>query len=153
MIFWDASAVLPLVVREKSSASLIRLASRERGHAAWWATAVECDSAICRLERENRLSPGDARRVGEAVSRLLDSWAAVEPSSAVRTAARRLLRIHPLRAGDALQLAAAVTAAEGRPEGVTFVGLDERLRDAAAREGFRVLPVPKRDGSRARSLV
>lgn len=144
MIFWDASAVLPLVIRETFSASIGRLASRERGHAVWWATSVECDSAVCRLEREGRLSSADVQKVGEAVDRLLESWTVVEPSAAVRSAARRLLRVYPLRAGDALQLAAAVTAAEGRPETVSFVCLDGRLREAAGREGFRLLPAPGR---------
>lgn len=148
MIFWDASAVLPLVIRETFSASLGRLASRERGHAVWWATSVECESAVCRLERESRLLSADVQEVGEAVDRLLESWTVVEPSAAVRSAARRLLRVYPLRAGDALQLAAAVTAAEGRPETVSFVCLDGRLREAAVREGFRLLPVVKRKRSR-----
>ena len=148
MIFWDASAVLPLVIRETSSATLGRLASRERGHAVWWATSVECDSAVCRLEREGRLSSADVQEVHEAVDLLLESWIVVEPSETVRSAARHLLRVYPLRAGDALQLAAAVTAAEGRPETVSFVCLDGRLRDAAGREGLRVLPAAKRKRSR-----
>ena len=148
MIFWDASAVLPLLIRETSSASLGRLASKERGHAVWWATSVECDSAVCRLEREGRLSSTGVQEVREAVDRLFECWTVVEPSTAVRGAARRLLRVYPLRAGDALQLAAAVTAAEGRPETVSFVCLDGRLREAAGREGLRVLPTAKRKTSR-----
>jgi len=51
----------------------------------------------------------------------------------------RLLRIHPLRAADALQLAAALTAAEN-PGALAFVSLDDRLSDAARREGFSILP-------------
>jgi hypothetical protein len=53
--------------------------------------------------------------------------------------AQRLLRVHPLRAADSLQLAAAIVAAEGDPATLEFVGLDDRLNDAAAREGFRVV--------------
>lgn len=41
---------------------------------------------------------------------------------------------------DALQLAAAIVAAEHEPASLPFVSLDERLNDAAAREGFQVLP-------------
>jgi len=44
---------------------------------------------------------------------------------------------------DAAQLAAALTLAENQPAVIDFVSLDQRLRDAAAREGFtRVLPHP-----------
>jgi hypothetical protein len=41
---------------------------------------------------------------------------------------------------DALQLAAALVAASDQPAGHDFVCSDVRLRQAAAREGFRVLP-------------
>jgi hypothetical protein len=57
-----------------------------------------------------------------------------------------MLRVHDLRAADALQLAASVAAAEGRPATLTFVCLDERLTSAAEREGFSVIgeaPPPK----------
>ena len=50
-----------------------------------------------------------------------------------------MLRVHPLRAADALQLAAAVAFAEDNQAGVRFVSFDARLNDAAAREGFPVL--------------
>jgi hypothetical protein len=58
------------------------------------------------------------------------------PTDAVRSTAARLLRVHPLRAGDALQLAAAVLIARGQPAELPFLSLDERLNGAASREGF-----------------
>ncbi len=57
----------------------------------------------------------------------------------VRNRAIRLLRLHPLRAADALQLAAALTAAAEDPERLHLVSSDDRLSAAAQREGFRVL--------------
>jgi hypothetical protein len=48
--------------------------------------------------------------------------------------------VHPLRAADALQLAAALVWVEEQPHGEGFVSLDGRLRDAAAREGFTLVP-------------
>jgi len=47
-----------------------------------------------------------------------------------------LLRIHPLRAADSLQLAAALTVAEQEPSSLSFVCLDQRLAEAAIREGL-----------------
>jgi predicted nucleic acid-binding protein len=57
----------------------------------------------------------------------------------LRECAIRLLRVHPLRAADAVQLAAAVIAAEMRPTSLEFVTADRRLADAARKEGFAVL--------------
>jgi hypothetical protein len=62
------------------------------------------------------------------------------PTAALRDEARRLLHRHTLRAADALQLASALVAADGDPAGLPFVCLDDRLRDAARREGFPLLP-------------
>lgn len=45
------------------------------------------------------------------------------------------LRLHPLCAADALQLAAALEWAGAVHEGA-FVTFDQRLQDAAQREGF-----------------
>ncbi len=51
-----------------------------------------------------------------------------------------MLRTHPMRASVALPLAAAVVAANRRPQTLEFVCLDRRLAEAAEREGFQVLP-------------
>ena len=57
---------------------------------------------------------------------------------AVKSLATRLLRLHPLRAFDAMQLGAALCWAEGHLQGRTFLTLDARLALAAQREGFAV---------------
>ena len=138
MTFWDASAVVPLLVDEPTSKTLSARRTADPTMIVWWGTLVECVSALCRLEREGALS-GDAWLVA---ARRLDSlaagWLEVGPAAAVRDTARRLLRVHPLRAADALQLAAAFEAAEGRPAGTTLLTFDERLRNVALREGFDV---------------
>ena len=54
----------------------------------------------------------------------------------VRNRAIRLLRVHPLRAADAFQLAAALVAFRAQPQDAIFLTGDERLRLAAEREGF-----------------
>jgi hypothetical protein len=69
-------------------------------------------------------------------------WAApveCQPAIFRRTREGRL-RAHPLRAADALQLAAALMWCDEAPTGETLVCLDDRLRDAARREGFAILP-------------
>jgi hypothetical protein len=51
-----------------------------------------------------------------------------------------LLNTHPLRAADAVQLAAALVACEERPQVLSFVCVDDCLRESARKEGFPVLP-------------
>ena len=139
MRFWDTSALVPLLVHEATTAALAKLYRGEDAVIAWWGTAVECASAVARLERAGQLA---ARATSTALARLdalADTWHVIEPTDAVRQGARRLLRAHDLRAGDALQLAAAVIAAEGQPGSLEVVCLDERLAMAALREGFMVV--------------
>ena len=76
---------------------------------------------------------------GRRLDALAVTWHEVEPSNDLRDLARRLLRVHRLRAGDAIQLAAATLAAERRPATLTFVTLDERLEATAGKEGFSVV--------------
>lgn len=135
MIFWDTSAIVPLLVAEERSAQVARLLRAEPELVVWWGTPVECLSAIARREREDmgRASADSARAV---LAALATAWTEMLASSEVREHAGRLLLRHPLRAADALQLGAALTWAEGRPSGHRFATLDERLREAARREGF-----------------
>ncbi|HYO11780.1 MAG TPA: type II toxin-antitoxin system VapC family toxin [Thermoanaerobaculia bacterium] len=138
MKFWDSSALVPLLVEEEVTVPLRDLYLREPGTIAWWGTPVECASAVSRLEREDRLSSRAATEALERLDALARSWHRIEPAEAVLETARRLLRVHPLRAADSLQLAAAVLASEGRPSTLEFVCLDDRLATAAEREGFIV---------------
>lgn len=142
MRFWDSSAIVPLIVREPRSTEMRALLDEDERMLVWWATGVECVSALRRLERAGTLGARDVGRSVEAL-RLLDStWSEVTPAAALRARAERLLAVHPLRAADALQLAAALAWRRGDPAGAVLVTLDDRLRDAAAREGFAVVPAP-----------
>lgn len=139
MRFWDASAIVPLLVSETSSRSVQALAKQDSTMLVWWGSEVECASALARIERDGALDPRDAARVFERLRQLSGGWQEIEPSDVIRQAAIRFLRVHPLRAADALQLAAAYAAAEQRPASLDMVTLDERLAIAASKEGFVVL--------------
>jgi predicted nucleic acid-binding protein len=75
----------------------------------------------------------------ERLDALALAWQEVQPIARIRQVAVRLLRVHGLRAGDALQLGAALAAAEDQPASLPLVTLDDRLARAAEREGFRVV--------------
>lgn len=139
MKFWDASAIVPLLLTEAATSPLQRLAASDKEMLVWWATEVECASAIARLERDGALREEDASDAFDTLRHLADGWHEVDASDSVREAAVRFLRVHPLRAADALQLAAAFIAAERRPPSLELITLDERLNSAARKEGFVVI--------------
>lgn len=138
MRFWDASAVVPLLLEQPASAAARRLLENDPELVVWWGTPVECASALARLRREGSL-PRDAERWALATLELLSSgWHEILPGEALRAQALRILRLHPLRSADALQLAAALEWSGSPPSG-TLVTFDQRLGEAASREGFRIL--------------
>ena len=141
MRFWDSSALIPLFVDERHSETTHALIAEDPEMMVWWASPVECASAVHRLRREGVFTAAAAAEVLATLSAALDAANVVQPSDSLRAKALRLLGVHALRAADALQLAAALLWAREMPAGRDFVCLDERLRTAAILEGFRVLPV------------
>ena len=109
----------------------------------WWGSVVECWSAFARLRREGRFDTRDEEQARAILARLATAWTEVLPSQVVRDHTARTLQLHPLRAADALQLAAALVWVQGQPMSQPFVCLDHRLRAAAQREGFLLIPSPE----------
>jgi len=140
MKFWDSSAVVPLLVAQRHSRSLQSILAEDSVMLVWWTTEVECTSALARLEREGSPTPPLSDAFGR-LKQFTASWQGIDPSDEVREMAVRFLRVHPLRAADALQLAAAFVAAERRPPTLEVVTLDERLALAAHKEGFAVTAI------------
>jgi len=138
--FWDSSGVISLVLREEATPVLESLLRRDREVAIWWATPVECASAQARAARGGHLPARRAQAAQHIFAALWRGAFVVEPSTELRERAARLVHVHPLRAADALQLAAALDWCAERPSGESLVCLDQRLRRAAWAEGFEVLP-------------
>lgn len=139
MRFWDTSGLVPLLFEQEATAVVRPLFEADPDTVAWWGTAIECASAAARLRREGVLSVAGEDRVLAQLAVLADGWIEVSPSAELRRQAQRLVRVHPLRAADAIQLAAALVWAGPSPAGA-FVTFDERLALAARLEGFEVLP-------------
>ena len=140
MRFWDSSAVIPLCLKEPNSEELRRLIQGDEDIVVWWATRVECVSALSRRRREGVLPYESEQKAKGILFELSIHWAEVQPSDQVRQRAERLLTVHPLRAADAFQLAAALIWAEEMPRGLEVVCLDQNLKEATTKEGFTVLP-------------
>lgn len=108
--------------------------------AMWRGTRLECLSALSRRRREGTLRSAAADASRRMLADLVEDALVVEPHPEVWDRAERLLETHPLNAADALQLASALAWCRERPGGRGFVCLDTRLREAATREGFVLLP-------------
>ena len=139
-MFWDSSALVPLLLPEARSPELTKALASDAEAAMWWSTPVECQSALYRRHREQPLPSRVLAGALERLAALTEDVDVLAPSDELRQRAGRLLATHPLRAADALQLAAALVWSEEQPLGEIFVSLDERLREAARREGFLLRP-------------
>jgi uncharacterized protein len=137
--FWDTSAIVPLLLEQEASGAVRPLFEADSEMAAWWGTPVECASALARVRREGLLSVEDEALTLDLLGMLREAWIEILPSAELREESMRLLRVHPLKAADALQLAAALVWA-GSPRAGVLVTLDERLALAARLEGLRVMP-------------
>ena len=134
--FWDSSALVPLCVQQRASPTVRRLA-RHYGIVVWWCTAVEVRSAFARLMRVRELTRAGQVLAEKSLEQMENRWIEVQPTEALRSEAEGLLTRFPLRAADALQLAAAMTWALDRPQGRVFICGDTQLLEAARGLGFQ----------------
>lgn len=138
MKFWDSSAIVPLLVEQRHSKRVARLFQADPELVVWWGARVECVSAIARLERQGLIDGAAVSASLDRLKQLAVIWDEVQATQRLRSAAERLVRVHPLRAADALQLAAMVEVDVDGSRDLDVVCFDDHLTKAALREGFRV---------------
>lgn len=139
MRYWDASALVPLLVAEAASKRVRAWFEEDAAIVTWGWSSVEIAGAVERKTRDGAFTRQQRRDVLDRVAALADAWDEVTDLIAVRSRAVALLARYALRAADAAQLGAAMVVAEQDPGSLTFVCLDERLAFAAEREGLKVL--------------
>jgi hypothetical protein len=112
--------------------------------AFWWGAPLDGWEALLAAQRRQTISAADVQKARGVLDHLRSRGFEVQPTEELRARALRLLSVHasvrPLRAAEALELAAALVWCRERPQGAAFVSLHPPLRLAAALEGFRVLP-------------
>ncbi|PVU82546.1 VapC toxin family PIN domain ribonuclease [Cellulomonas sp. WB94] len=137
LVYLDASALVKLCVDEPGS---------ELAAALWDGADVVATSRIADAEvratlasgrRSGRLDPAAARRALDAWERLWPALRVVEVTAELADRAARLIARHPLRGGDALHLAAALTL---RSPDLVVAVWDEHVAAAARAEHLRVVP-------------
>ena len=139
MRYWDASALVPLIVVETDSELVRKWLSEDEAIVTWVWSRTEVASAIHRRTREGAISRSQGRQALERLDALSSTWDEISDVLAVRSKAEELLSRHPLRAADAGQLSAALLLQEYMGGTLSFACLDQRLRAAALIEGLEVL--------------
>ena len=142
MRFWDASAIMPLIVEEPGTDLATTWLNEDPDIVLWGLTRLELVSAIERRSREGVLRAAERTSALMRVERVANDAHEVLDVLAVRMRALPLLARHGLRSADAAQLGAALLVADPDPASLTLVALDRRLAEAATREGLRVLTWP-----------
>jgi predicted nucleic acid-binding protein len=138
--FWDTSALLFLCTKQPANNDVELLYQRYE-IVAWWATPVEAHSSLARLVRMLEIDHDQRDKAIDRFEELRMDWTEIDPSESLRYFAEGLPDRFALRAGDALQLAAAYTWAMQRPAGRPFISGDRRLLDAAEQMRFRTIAV------------
>lgn len=138
MKFWDTSALLPLFVDEPATESCVALLSSDPSVIVWEGTSVELLSALSRYRRHSSGFDDLWPSVRHEVLQRWVSWSRVADLAKAALRAQRLVNVHPLKAGDAFQLAAALVACEDQPQRIDVVTRDQTLAGAARLEGFQV---------------
>lgn len=103
-------------------------------------SAVEIASALARRCREGAFPAAERDRALAALEADFSALHVVELSLPVVHQALDVLVRHPLRAGDAIQLASALLLRRELSEPVSFAAYDDRLKAAAKAEGLAVVP-------------
>jgi predicted nucleic acid-binding protein len=141
MKFWDTSAIIALVLKEEGTPIALDQHAYDREIVVWWGTRLECVTAFARLERERVYDIEALHSARYWYEVLASRWHEILPTEAVRSTAERLVQVHPLKAGDAFQLAAAIHAANQNPENLPFITFDQQLGKAARGEGFPAIGI------------
>lgn len=137
--YFDASALVKRFVREEGTAVVVGLLRRSRS-ATCRLSEAEISAALARRRREGGISRAAYAAALAALRSDLARLDVIELVPAVVAGVHPLLARHSLRAGDALQLAAAMILRDRTGDDVELVSYDEGLNVAARAEGFVVRP-------------
>ncbi|WP_296665234.1 type II toxin-antitoxin system VapC family toxin [Demequina sp.] len=137
LVYLDTSALLKLLVLETGSDLAVALWTGADALVTSRIADAEVRSVLAAAERIGRIDAAPAAQARDRWNELWPGLAKVEVTADLADRAADLADRRPLRAGDALHLASALTLVEASP---VFVAWDRRLAAAARAEGLRVLP-------------
>jgi predicted nucleic acid-binding protein len=131
--FLDASALVKCYVEESGSRAVVA-AVRDRAVAIARLSLVEVASALCRRCRAGDLAVADRDRLLSALTDDSAAFHVVELTAEVAAEASKLLRRHPLRSSDAIQLASLLVLGRALDEMPVLLSFDDALSAAGEAE-------------------
>lgn len=140
----DSSALVKFFVHEEGREAVLDALGDAAIASSSRLAYVECRAAISRARREGRMDNRGESQAGRSLDRTWPQLQVIELDDALMSRAGDLSTEQPLRASDAIHLAAAELISEGASADVTFACWDRRLWDAASAAGFSLLPARPR---------
>lgn len=133
--FFDASAWVKRYLDEEGSDQVCAWAQPEE-NAVSRLSEVEVASPILRRLRDRTLPLSACEHMLSRLDADLQAATVIELTAAVTRMAQGIMRRHPLRVGDAVQLASALYLQQALAAPVEFICFDQRLNAAARSEGL-----------------
>ncbi|MEX2554227.1 MAG: type II toxin-antitoxin system VapC family toxin [Actinomycetota bacterium] len=140
-VYADSSALVKAFIDEPGRDELLEIIAGATVVVTARLAYVETRAAFARAARERRLTRSEVRSASRAFDQRWTQLAIVELDDALAREAAALADTHPVRASDAIHLAAAVAVAADESHNVTFACWDARLWDEASKTGFIMGPV------------
>jgi predicted nucleic acid-binding protein len=141
--FFDSSGLIKRYITEIGTTWVRSIVPLSAGHRIYIAqiTSIEMVSAISRRRREGTLTPREANIIRRLLHRHIQREYKLHLlTEEIITMAENLLEKHPLRAGDAIQLATSLKINAGLLSlslpPLTFVSSDKRLLSIASTEAL-----------------
>ena len=132
--FWDSSAIVPLCLPQATTSVVRGLLNKHPRVVVWWGVTVEANGAFARLMREGKMTAEQLKAAVARLTVLRETWTEVLPSEQLRELAETLPVRYSLRAGDALQLAAALIWSDQPSRGHAFCLLRSALSKGGGRD-------------------
>jgi len=102
-------------------------------------TLIECDRVLIRAVALEELDESDAVQRQARLNVVSTRWTLLAVDEEIIERARRPFPVEPVRTLDAIHLASALTARKAMPD-LAMLSLDDRIRMAAGRIGFQLVP-------------
>lgn len=134
--FLDTSALTKRYAEEHGSGAVRALFRSRKRLAVSRLAHAEISAALARKERDGALSRAQADAIFERLGSDFEAFAVVEIKAAIVARVPAIVRRHPLRGYDAVQLACALAIRDAKAA-VTFWCTDRELERAALAEGLR----------------
>jgi predicted nucleic acid-binding protein len=138
-LYAESSAVLAWLLDEAAAPEVRELLSRAAVIVASDLTLIECDRVLQRVIALGELNAAEAADRHAYLTAAASQWQILHLAGEVVDRVRQPFPAEPIRTLDAIHLASALIARGALP-GLRLLSLDDRVRAAARKLGFEVLP-------------